>query len=125
MIADTNFLSDFFRERRRQVIGPARSFLAAYRNEQVRTTIISAGEILPLFRRNVDGWQWLSNWTIYRLHEGIVDAAADVDRELIASGQRLSENDNWIAGFARFYREPLISRDKDFDRVEGLRRIAY
>ena len=37
----------------------------------------------------------------------------------------LGENDNWIAGFTRYYREPLISRDGDFDRVAGLRRISY
>jgi hypothetical protein len=30
-----------------------------------------------------------------------------------------------IAGFARYYREPIISRDVAFDRVEGLRRIGY
>ena len=54
-----------------------------------------------------------------------VKAAADIDRELIAVGRRLGENDNWIAGFARCYREPLISRDVAFDRVRGLRRIVY
>ncbi len=48
-----------------------------------------------------------------------------MDRELIASGQRLGENDNWIAGFCRYYREPVISRDTAFDRVGGLRRLAY
>ena len=67
----------------------------------------------------------MRDWTIYRLHPGIVDAAADVDRQLMDRGERLGENDNWIAGFARYYREPLISRDTDFDRVPGLRRLAY
>jgi predicted nucleic acid-binding protein len=125
MIADTNFISDFVREKRPGVTGPARGFLAAHRGELIRTTIISAGEVLPLFRRNFEGWEWLTQWTIYRLHQGIVDAAADVDRELIVAGRRLGENDNWIAGFARYYREPVISRDQDFDRVPELRRIAY
>ncbi len=44
---------------------------------------------------------------------------------LIRTGERLGENDNWIAGFCRYYREPLISQDRDFDRVRGLRRLAY
>jgi hypothetical protein len=39
---------------------------------------------------------------------------------LIPRGRRLGENDNWIAGFARDYREPLISRDRGFDAVPGL-----
>ncbi|MGH7940236.1 MAG: hypothetical protein ACREFR_04105, partial [Limisphaerales bacterium] len=59
------------------------------------------------------------------LHQGVVDEAADVDRQQIATGKRLGENDNWIAGFCRFYREPLISLDTAFDRVEGIRRIPY
>lgn len=125
MIADANFISDFVREKRRDIVGPARSFFAAHRNDPIRTTIVSVGEVLPLFRRNFEGWEWLSQWKIYRLHQGIVDAAADVDRELIAAGNRLGENDNWIAGFARYYREPIISRDQDFDRVTELRRVGY
>jgi predicted nucleic acid-binding protein len=125
MIADTTFLSDLIREQRHQIVGPARNFFATRRNERFRTTIISAGEIIVSFPSNADGWAWLSRWTIYRLHQGVVEEAADVDREQIADGGRLGENDNWIAGFARYYREPLISRDTAFDRVEGLRRVDY
>ncbi|HTV39860.1 MAG TPA: type II toxin-antitoxin system VapC family toxin [Candidatus Sulfotelmatobacter sp.] len=125
MIADTTFLSDLIREQRRDVIGPARAFFIAHRRERLRTTIISAGEVIVSFPTNAEGWVWLSRWTIYRLHQAIVDEAVDVDREQIADGQRLGENDNWIAGFARYFREPLISRDAGFDRVEGIRRIAY
>ena len=55
----------------------------------------------------------------------IAEAAADVDRILVRTGQRLGENDNWIAGFCRYYREPVISRDAAFERVPGLRRVAY
>jgi predicted nucleic acid-binding protein len=62
---------------------------------------------------------------VYPLHSGIAQAAADVDRELIRPGQRLGENDTWIAGFCRYYREPLISLDEAFDRVPNLRRIGY
>jgi len=125
MIADTTFVSDFIKERQQGVVGPARTFFAAHRPELIRTTIITVGEVLPLFRRNPEGWQWLTNWAVYRLHEGIVNTAADVDRELIIAGKRLGENDNWIAGFVRYHREPIVSRDEDFDRVKDLRRIAY
>jgi predicted nucleic acid-binding protein len=44
---------------------------------------------------------------------------------LKASGNRLGENDNWIAGFAAYYREPLISHDQAFDRAPGVRRVVY
>jgi predicted nucleic acid-binding protein len=44
---------------------------------------------------------------------------------MIVEGQRLGENDNWIAAFCRYHGEPVISRDVAFDRVRGLRRLAY
>ncbi|MEI6782946.1 MAG: type II toxin-antitoxin system VapC family toxin [Verrucomicrobiota bacterium] len=125
MIADTTFLIHFFNEGRVGRRGPARTFLAQNRMEATRTTIISLGEIAPSFEASSDAWEYFKHWKIYRLHPGIVDAAADVDRELITAGQRLGENDNWIAGFGRYYREPVISRDNAFDRVRGLRRLAY
>jgi predicted nucleic acid-binding protein len=100
-------------------------FFMRHRLEPARTTIISLGEIAPGFATSPDAWEYFKHWKIYRLHPGIVDAAADIDRELIRTGGRLGENDNWIAGFCRYYREPVISRDSAFDRVRGLRRLLY
>ena len=67
----------------------------------------------------------MARWKIYQLHPGVAQQAADIDRALKASGARLGENDNWIAGFAAYYRESLISHDAAFDRAPGVRRIAY
>ena len=125
MIADTTFLIQFHREARIGQRGPARMFFAQHRREIVRTSIISLAEIAPSFRRSADAWKYFDGWKVYPLHSGIAQAAADVDRELIRLGQRLGENDNWIAGFCRYYREPVISRDEAFERVAGLRRVAY
>jgi predicted nucleic acid-binding protein len=46
---------------------------------------------------------------------------------LIASGNRLGENDNWIAGTALYYGVPLVSNDHDFIRARefGLRVNTY
>jgi predicted nucleic acid-binding protein len=120
MIADATFLWHLLQRQ-----AAAMELLASRRSEVIRTCIIAAGEIVPLFSSNEEAWNWLQRWRIYRLHDGIVSAAADVDRELFQAGGRLGENDNWIAGFARYYREPLISRDAAFDRVGGLRRLHY
>ncbi|HEV2696333.1 MAG TPA: type II toxin-antitoxin system VapC family toxin [Verrucomicrobiae bacterium] len=125
MIADTTFVSDLLKECRRGVPGPALALFAAHRKQKIRTTIITAGEVLLMFEDSPSAWQWLQPWTIYRLHTGIVEAAADIDRFLIRQGKRLGENDNWIAGFSRYYHEPLISRDRGFDAVKGLRRVHY
>jgi predicted nucleic acid-binding protein len=96
-----------------------------HRSEVIRTSVISAGELAPAFARSENVWQALKRWTIYRLHDGIVNAAADLDREMIRAGTRLGENGNWIAGFCLYYRQPLITRDGDFKRVPRLRCLAY
>jgi len=125
MIADTTFLIQFANEGAASQIGPARTFLASHRREIIRTSIISLAEAAVGFERSAAAWEYFKWWKIYALHRGIAEAAADVDRELVLVGQRLGENDNWIAGFCRFYHEPLISADAAFDRVPGLRRILY
>ena len=125
MIADTTFVSDLLREREREIRGPASAFLARRRAHAIRLSIITAAEIAVLFPDSAAAWQWLKNWRIYRLNDGVVNAAANIDRALIRTGARLGENDNWIAGFAAFYSEPLISRDEAFDRVPGIRRLEY
>jgi predicted nucleic acid-binding protein len=126
MIADTTFLTHFLAEGRTGRRGPARTFFAQYRSgELIRTSVINIGEVAVLFDHSAEAWRYFEKWTIYRLTQGVIDAAADVDRELLRMGGRLGENDNWIAGFARYYREPIISLDAAFDRVPRLRRIAY
>src|SRR5580700_9978994 len=101
MIADTTFLTHYFMERTAGQRGPARTFFASHRsNDLIRTTAINLGEIAILFEKSSDAWQFFERWTVYPLRRGIVDAAADVDREMIRLGGRLGENDDWIAGFA-------------------------
>ncbi len=53
-------------------------------------------EIAVIFPNSADAWSHFRNWRIY-----------------------------WIAGFCRYYREPVISLDGAFDRVPGLRRLSY
>jgi len=126
MIADTTFLVHFIQEDQARQRGPARNFFTNHRRgDLVRTSVINIGEIAVSFPTSAAAWHYFQKWTVYRLTQGVVDMAANIDRELIRSGGRLGENDNWIAGFALYYREPLISRDAAFDRVPGLRRISY
>ena len=125
MIADTTFLSDLHHERETQTRGPAVAFLARHRAQQLLATVVSAGELAVIFTSTADARRYLSNYRILRLTPEIAFEAAAVDRELIRTGGRLGENDNWIAGFCRYYGQPLISRDGAFDRVRGLRRLPY
>ena len=88
-------------------------------------TVISAGELAVVFDETEDARRFLANYRLLRLTPEIAYAAATVDRELIERGSRLGENDNWIAGFCKYYGQPIISRDFGFDRVRALRRLRY
>jgi predicted nucleic acid-binding protein len=78
-----------------------------------------------LFPTNQEARLFLQRYRQLRLVPEVAYAGAQLDRELMAQGLRLGENDNWIAGFCRYYGQRLISHDSAFDRVTGLRRLAY
>jgi predicted nucleic acid-binding protein len=125
MICDTTFLSDLLRERADGRPRGAEAFLAAHRTHPFLTTVISVGEVATMYTDADEVRQLLARYRQLRLTPEVAFAAAAVDRELIPRGQRLGENDNWIAGFCRYYGQPLVSRDAAFDRVRGLRRLPY
>jgi len=75
--------------------------------------------------KNQAAESFLRRYRVLPLTPEIAFAAAEIDRELIEEGGRLGENDNWIAGFCRYYGQPVVSRDTAFDRVRGLRRLNY
>jgi predicted nucleic acid-binding protein len=125
MICDTTFVSDLLRERLDGRARGAQAFLAAHRNRPFLITVISVGETAAMYANPHEVRPFLSRYRQLRLTPEIAYAAASVDQELIRIGQRLGENDNWIAGFCRYYGQPIISRDGAFDRVRGLRRFHY
>jgi predicted nucleic acid-binding protein len=125
MICDTTFLSDLQSEQTGTGTGPATRWLAAHRTRRLLVTVISAGELAVIFDTALEAHAYLGRYRILRLTPEITYTAAAIDRELINAGARLGENDNWIAGFCRYYGQPIVSRDQGFDRVRGLRRFAY
>jgi predicted nucleic acid-binding protein len=50
---------------------------------------------------------------------------AVVRAELKRAGKPIPGNDAWIAALARQHALPILSRDRHFDFVPGLRRIAW
>jgi predicted nucleic acid-binding protein len=125
VLLDTTFLIDLSTEIEDRTQGPAGTWLARNRNRALWTTVISLGEIEPGLRDNEAARRFLSHYRIVRLTPEVALEAASVDRELIQSGGRLGENDTWIAGFARYFGQPIVSNDRAFDRVRGIRRISY
>jgi len=125
MICDTNFLTELYDEQQAGMQGPAAAFLARHRRMPFLVTVISVGEVAVIFADQSDARRFLSRYRALRLTPEVAYTAALIDRELMASGSRLGENDNWIAAFCRYYGQPLISRDRAFDRVRNLRRLNY
>jgi predicted nucleic acid-binding protein len=125
MILDTTFLSDLHAEQQERRAGPATHFLGVHRAESFLATVISVGELVPIFASESEAREYFDRYRILRLHLQIAFVAGALDREQIASGQRLGENDTWIAAFCRYYGQAIVSRDRGFDRVRGLRRVAY
>jgi predicted nucleic acid-binding protein len=125
VIADTTFLIDLLREQKIGKEGRATRFLESNREIVLSTTIITVGEIAAGFDEVEDARDFFARIPLLRLSMETVYECARVDQELRSMGQRLGENDNWIAGIARYYGEPLISNDKAFRRVRGLEVVSY
>jgi tRNA(fMet)-specific endonuclease VapC len=64
----------------------------------------------------------LANMEVRVIDALVAVEAAAIDRELRRSGRRIETRDTLIAGFARSYNIPLVTRNKrHFERVDGLR----
>ena len=50
---------------------------------------------------------------------------ATIRAELKKTGQPIPSNDLWIAALARQHRFPLMTQDRHFDAVQGLKRIGW
>jgi predicted nucleic acid-binding protein len=125
MIIDTNLLIDLHREQASRKPDRAFAFLAANRKSTLRITIISAGEFAAGFSILEDARAFLARIPIVRITPECAYEAARIDRELMGYGGRLGENDNWIAGIARYYGELLVTNDAAFRRVRGLKVQSY
>ena len=125
MMLDTTFFIDLERELETDRVGRARRFLGERRNQPVAVSVISLGELAASMPDNETAREFVSIFHLLHMKPEIGLAGADVDRFLIRAGGRLGENDTWLAGTARYYGIPIISNDRAFDRVPGLRRIAY
>ena len=73
--------------------------------------------------------RWLSGMLaalrVLVVDDGTARAYAQVRGELKRSGHPIPSNDLWIAALARQHGLPLLSRDRHFDFVPDLRRVAW
>jgi predicted nucleic acid-binding protein len=59
------------------------------------------------------------------VNQGTTAAYAEIREELRVRGTPIPPNDLWIAALARQHDEPIVSRDRHFDRVEGVTRVGW
>jgi len=73
--------------------------------------------------------EWLAKFvTLIRVLSVTAETAqcyADARSKLKQNGTPIPANDLWIAALALQHQMPLLSRDKHFDAVKGVRRISW
>jgi tRNA(fMet)-specific endonuclease VapC len=72
---------------------------------------------------------WLRDWvsavSVLDIDEETTHWYAAIGLELKRKGKPIPSNDLWIAALCRQYSLPLLSQDRHFDFVPGLRRIEW
>jgi tRNA(fMet)-specific endonuclease VapC len=67
----------------------------------------------------------LADCTILRIGAETAEKYAEVRLELKRTGTPIPANDVWIAALSREYGLPIVSQDKHFDLVAGIRRVGW
>jgi tRNA(fMet)-specific endonuclease VapC len=95
-------------------------------------TIVSVGEYvygLTQSRHQNELAKWLeaflSRAELLHIGRKTLPHYAEVRRQLKNDGTPIPANDCWIAALAKEHRLPIVSRDKHFDAVKGVRRISW
>ena len=69
--------------------------------------------------------KWSSSVTVMEIDDETTHSYAIIGLELKKKGKPIPTNDLWIAALCRQHSLPLLSRDRHFDLVSGLRRMEW
>ena len=125
MILDTNALS---------AIVDGRAEIRPYIEDApfIAIPVVALGEYrfgVALSNRNALYRQWLLDhlheYRMLPITEETTLHYADVRVELKRDGKPIPSNDIWIAALSRQHHMPVLSRDRHFDVVRGLRRVTW
>jgi len=87
-----------------------------------------AGKLACLSRQvtsPVRATPWLRRAELLHISRQTLPHYAEVRRRLKEDGTPIPANDCWIAAIGKEHRLPVVSRDKHFDLVKGVRRIWW
>ena len=122
LLFDTSALIDLEGELAAATIGPVRAYLGRHRADDLACSTITVGE-LATGRNEAAIRVFLRKLRKIPVSEAIAYRAAELDRDQQRKGQRLGENDTWIAATALYYSAILVHSDGDFDRVDALKSV--
>jgi len=102
------------------------------RAERVAVPVIVLGEYrlgIAQSRHYTSYKNWLRDWvtavTVLDIEEETTQHYAAIGLELKKRGRPIPANDLWIAALCRQHALPLLSRDRHFDVVAGIRRLDW
>jgi tRNA(fMet)-specific endonuclease VapC len=102
------------------------------RAEHLAIPVIVLGEYrlgIAQSRHRTSYERWLRDWIaavkVLDIDDGTSHSYAAIGFELKKNGKPIPANDLWIAALCRQHSLPLLSRDRHFDLVPGLRRIDW
>jgi tRNA(fMet)-specific endonuclease VapC len=102
------------------------------RAEQVVLPVVVLGEYrygIAQSRHRARYKRWLegliADCRVLEIDEGTTHHYATVNVELRRVGKPIPTNDLWIAALCRQHLLPVLSRDKHFDLVSGIRRLTW
>jgi len=121
LLLDTSALIGLERELAQRRVGRVRAYLGEHLGDDLACSTVTVGE-LASGENETAVRVLLRRLRKLPLSEAIAYRAGELDRDLMRIGQRLGENDNWIAATALHYSATLVYADGDFDRIAGLKR---
>lgn len=99
---------------------------------QIAIPVIVLGEYrygisLSRNRKHYERWlaEYLPTFRILDVDERTTLSYSTVRAELKRAGTPIPSNDVWIAALCRQHSLPLLSRDRHFDAVAGIRRVEW
>jgi predicted nucleic acid-binding protein len=125
LILDTNALSAIAEGER----GATREFVRA---GQVAIPVIVLGEYRfgiaqSRHRRKYERWlaELVSVSSVLAVDEETAIWYAEIRGQLKEAGTPIPSNDAWIGALSRQHALPILSRDRHFDLIKGLRRLDW
>jgi len=131
VLTDTTFWIDLLQERlarqkgQRRKIEPAHGFIARNRPFRFHVSIITWGELAESFSDYEALNHFIRGVHILPLPRQVVWTGSRIQRALGSKGQRLGENDAWIAATGLVWGKRVITRDKRFHDVPHLNVVKY